>query len=107
MKRFFGSLLVCALLAIPAFAASNSQTVKLSIAVQVGSTQLPAGDYKITWTGSGDSAKATLESKGIASITVPVKIVPQKNAFRGVSTDTQNGKQVLQAIHLSNVDLVL
>lgn len=107
MKRFFGFVLVCILLAVPVFAASNSQTLKLSIAVQVGSTSLPAGDYKISWTGSGASAQLTLAEKGIASVTVPVKVVEQKNTFRGVSTSTQGGKEVLQVIHLSNVDLVL
>ena len=28
--------------------------------MKVGSTNVPAGDYKVTWTGSGDNAQVTL-----------------------------------------------
>jgi hypothetical protein len=107
MKRLFGFLFVCALLAVPALAANKPQTVNIPAAVQVGTTQLPAGDYKVTWTGSGSSAQVTLAKKGVAPVTVPAKVVEQKNVHKGVSTSTQDGKQVLQTILLSNVNLVL
>jgi curli biogenesis system outer membrane secretion channel CsgG len=107
MKRLFGYIIVCALLAVPAFAAKNSQTVTIPTAVQVGSTALPAGDYKVSWTGSADSAQVTLAKKGVAPVTVPAKVVEQKNDHSGVSTGTQEGKQVLQTILLSDVKLVL
>ncbi len=107
MKRYFGFLFVCALLAVPALAASKSQTVTVPAAVQVGTTQLPAGDYKVTWTGSGTSAQVTLAKKGVAPVTVPAKVMEQKNDFKGVSTDTQDGKQVLKTILLSNVRIDL
>ena len=54
MKRLvaFASMLVLA--AAPAFAAGvKPQTVIIPEAVQVGSRQLPAGSYKLAWTGSG------------------------------------------------------
>ena len=107
MKRFLGFILACTFLALPVLAASNSQTVNLPSAVQVGSTQLPAGDYKVTWSGTGDSAKATLTMKGVAPVTVPVKVIQQKNGHSGISTSIQDGKQVLQTIFLKNVNLVL
>jgi hypothetical protein len=96
MKRMFGLALACILLSVSALAA-----------VQVGSTQLPAGDYKVTWTGTGSSVQVTLAQKGIASVTVPAKAVQQKNNHVGISTDTKNGKEVLQIILLSNVKLIL
>jgi hypothetical protein len=88
-------------------AASNSQTVNISEAVQVGSTVLPAGNYKVTWAESGDSAQVTLEKRGVPTLTVPAKVVKQKNANNGVSTKTQGNKEVLETILLSNVSLVL
>lgn len=107
MKRLFGFLFVCTLVAVPALAAKNSQTVTLPAAVQVGSTVLPAGDYKVTWTGSANSAQVTLAKKGVTPVTVPAKVVEQKNNHSGVSTSTEGGKEVLQTILLNNVSLVL
>jgi hypothetical protein len=104
MKRFLGFMLVCTLLAVPAFAAKNSQTVNIPAAVQVGSTTLPAGEYKITWT-TGATAQVTLAKKGITPVTVPAQVVEQKNSHSGVSISTEGGKGVLKAILLSNVSL--
>jgi hypothetical protein len=106
MKRFLGFIFVCSLLAVPSFAAKNSQTVMIPSAVQVGSTALPAGEYKVTWTGSGATAQVTLAQKDLAPVTVPVKIVEQKNNHNGVSINTEGGKGVLKAILLSNISLV-
>jgi hypothetical protein len=107
MKRFFGLALACTILSIPALASTNSQTVNLPSAVQVGSTQLPAGDYKVTWTGTGDSAQVTLAKKGVQPVTVSAKVVEQKHDHNGVTTNANGDKEVLQVILLSNVSLVL
>lgn len=107
MKRIFGFVLACTFLSIPAFAANNSQTVSLPSAVQVGSTQLPAGDYKVTWTGTGDSAQVTLAKKGVQTVTVPAKVVAQKHDRTGVTTNSTGDKTILQVILLSKVSLVL
>jgi hypothetical protein len=107
MKRIFGFVLACAILSISALAASIAQTVNLPSAVQVGSSQLPAGDYKVTWTGSGDSAQVTLAKKGVQPVTVPAKVVEQKHDHTGVTTDSKGDKVVLQVILLSKVSLVL
>jgi len=106
MKRLFGSILICTIFAVPAFAAKNSQTVTIPTTVQVGSTALPAGDYKVTWTGSGDSAQVTIAKKGVAPVTAAAKVVEHKNDHSGIATGTQNGKQVLQTILLKDVNLV-
>jgi hypothetical protein len=107
MKRFIGFAIVCTLLSVSALAASNSQTIKFSDTVQVGSTVLPAGDYKVTWTGTGASAQVTLLKKGVPPVTVPATVVEQKNNHTGISTDSQSGKNVLKTIILNNVSLTL
>ena len=106
MKRFLGFIFVCTLLAVPAFAAKNSQTVTIPDAVQVGSTVLPAGDYKVSWIASGATAQVTLAKKGITPVTVSAQVVEQKNSHSGVSINTEGGKGVLKTILLSNVNLV-
>ncbi len=106
MKRYFGFALMLALLSVPAFAAKNSKTVTLPGNVKIGSTALPAGSYKVTWTGSGTDVQVTLAQGSKTLATVPAKIVEEKHSFVGVTTSTQSGVELLQAIQLDNISLV-
>jgi hypothetical protein len=63
MKRFFGIALTLVLFAAPAFASKKPPTVTIPAAVQVGSTQVPAGDYTLAWTGSGSNVQARQEER--------------------------------------------
>lgn len=107
MKRFFGFAMLVAMLCVPAFAAKNSQTVNLPETVKVGSTQIPAGDYKVTWTGSASDTQVSLARNGKTVITVPAKLVAEKHNFNGVTTRTTASGEILQTIDLGNVSLVL
>lgn len=107
MKRFLGFAILIASLAVPAFAAKNSKTVTFTDAVKVGSTQLPAGDYKVSWTNNGSSAQVTIAEKGGASVTVPAKLVDAKNGHIAVLTNTVGGVEVLETIQLDNLSLVI
>lgn len=106
MKRLFAYALVLALTAAPAFAAKNSQSVNFAQAVKVGSTEIPAGDVKVTWTGTGDSVQVTLAENGKA-ITVPAKLVEEKHAHKGYVVNRINDGDQLEAIQLSNISLQL
>ena len=105
MKRFLGYAAVLALLSAPAFAAKNSETISLAGPVTVGTTQLPAASYKVTWTATGSNAQVTLEH-GKSVVTLPAKIVDQKNSLNSVLTSTKGGTSVLEGINLSKVTLV-
>jgi hypothetical protein len=107
MKRFLGYALILGSLSIPAFAGKNTETVNLAQDVKVGTTQLAAGDYKVTWTGTGSAVQVTLVQKGKAPVTVAAKIVDAKNGHVGVVTDSANGTTVLQSIELNKFNLVL
>src|ERR1700761_1688146 len=107
MNRFFASALIVASLSVPAFAAKNSQTVTLTDPVKVGSTQLAAGSYKVSWTTNGAAAQVTIEQKGKAPVTVPAKIVESKNGHVAVLTNTVGGVAVLETIQLNNISLEL
>lgn len=107
MKRFLVSALILGSLAVPAFAAKNSQSLTFSTPVTVGATQLAAGDYKVTWTGTGANVQVTIAQKGKASVSVAAKMVDAKNGHVGIITDAVNGATVLQTIELNNANLVL
>jgi hypothetical protein len=106
MKRVLGFVMVLALFAAPAFASESSENVDLAASVKVGSTQIPAGKYKVTWTGSGASVQVTLAQKGKAPVTVPATVVAEKHVLSAVSTVKQDGAVVLESIELPNVSLV-
>jgi hypothetical protein len=107
MKRFLGCAMIVALFSVPALAAGKSQKVSFPTAVKVGSTQLPAGDYKVTWAGSGPNVQITIAKQGTPAVTVPARIVDQNHDSDAVVTNTAGGQNVLEAIELSHVTLVM
>jgi hypothetical protein len=107
MKRYFSYAVLLVLLSVPAFAGSNSQSISIPSAVTVGSVQLPAGDYKVNWTGAGPDVQVTLTRNGKSVVTTSAKVVAERNTYIGVGTQAQGSVNVLQTIQLSNVSLVL
>jgi len=107
VKRLSYCALILALLSMPAFAAKNAQSVKFSDTVKVGETQLPAGDYKVTWEGTGANVKVTLEQKGTshpATTTVTAKVTEQKNNHPGY---VLGSKGSVEALQFSKFDVVV
>lgn len=105
MKRTFGTALLLVLFALPSFASNKPHAVSFSGAVLVGSTQLPAGDYNVTWTGTGNDVQVTISAKGKPSVTAPAHIVNEKNVHAGVSTSKATGKAVLDEILFTDLTL--
>lgn len=107
MKKTFGSLLLLSILSVGAFASgANSGTVQLPSATKVGSTELPAGSYKVTWTGTGDNAQVTLK-QGKYSATTTAQIVEAKKTQKAIATKTENGSRILTQIQFQDKTLVL
>jgi hypothetical protein len=105
MKRLFGYALILASLSIPAFAAKNSHDLTLATPVKVGATQLSAGEYKLTWTGTGSNVQVTIAQKGKTPVTVPAKATETKNGRFAVTFNKVNGVDVLESIQLDNLTL--
>src|SRR5215472_348917 len=93
-----------AVLSGSAFAAKNSENVTISQAVKVGTTQIPAAEYKVTWTEDGSNGQVTL-AHGKSVFTLPAKFVAQKNNVTSVHTDSKDGATVLIGINLKNVSV--
>lgn len=107
MKRICGYALILGMLSIPAFAAKNSESLTVGTPVKVGSTQLAAGNYDLTWTGTGTAVQLSINQNGKTIVTVPAKAVQSKSGVVSISTDHQGGVDVLQSIQLHKVNLVL
>ena len=106
MKRLFGYALILALTTAPAFAAKNSESVNFAQPVKVGSTEIPAGDCKVTWNGTGDSVQVTIAQNG-KTVTIPARVVDEKHTHKGYVVSREGGADQLQTIQLSNVSLQL
>jgi hypothetical protein len=104
LKRFIGYAAILALLSVPAFAAKNSGTVKLGQDVTVGTTKIPAADYKVTWTEASPNSQVTL-TNGKSVFTLPAKVVAEKNSLNSVHTDRKDGATILLGIHLINASV--
>jgi len=107
MKRFFVFAVMLALLSAPALAGKNSQTVNIPMTMKAGSAELAAGNYNVTWTGAGPSVLITFTRNNKMVVTLPGKLIEQSNKNEGLSTDSQGGVDVLQAIRTKNMTLVL
>lgn len=110
MKRILGCALILGLLSVPGFAASNSKNVNFPQNLTVGTTQLPAGDYKVSWTGTGPTVQVSFVQKGAyhpLTTTIPAKLVDVSNGHTGLTIDSKNGVSTLQMIQLDKLNLVL
>jgi hypothetical protein len=75
------ALLATAALLFPlaALARSNSRSVDISSAVQIGTTQLKPGSYKVEWQGSGPVVQVSFEQNGKTLVTVSATLKAAKN----------------------------
>jgi len=87
-----------------AFAAKNSEKITILSPVTVGTTQLPAAEYKVTWNETGSNVQVTL-THGKAVVMLPAKVVEQKHDYNSIRIDTKGGAYILRGIDLSKVSV--
>jgi hypothetical protein len=100
----YGALLamVCVSLSIGLFARDkNEGKFTLIDSVQVGSTQLKPGDYKVVWDGTGpDLQVKILQGKSVIA-TTPAKLVDE--SFEQDSVTVDDSSKSLQEIHFGSL----
>jgi hypothetical protein len=107
MKRFASLIVLSTLFAVAAIAAdTGSGKIRLNTAVKVGTTELPAGDYKVSRTGSGSATEVTL-TQGKTKVTLPAQVVAVRRNQDAIATRTENGSRVLTEIQFQKETLVL
>jgi hypothetical protein len=95
------------LLAAGAFAGNNNATKKtlhLYESATVEGTQLPPGDYKVEWSGTGPDVKVNILKHGDTVVSVPARIESQNtsNNQDGYSLiPAKDGKQSISEIFFS------
>lgn len=107
---FVGAIAVVTLFALSAFASTknrNEGKITVSAPVEVGSTQLAPGNYKVEWSGTGDQVKVSIMNRDQTVVTVPAKVVTHAEPSRYdalVTVPATNGKteQQLQEIDFNN-----
>lgn len=105
MKWLLASLLMFATLTTPLLAA-NKSTVKIVEDLAVGSTQITAGDYKLTYEGQGPAVKVTLTRDGVSPIVLGAKLVEARHSQTAVTYSMENGVRTLREIDLSKAALL-
>ncbi len=92
-----------ALLAAP----KNSKNVTFSETLTINGTQVPPGEYRVEWQGTGTSVEASILRAGKVLVSSPATIVIGKtnldDAFE--ATDGANNSHILNAIDWSNLSL--
>ncbi len=111
MKRLFGfALLIGVMSATPLFAVrlfgGKSTTVNIPEAVTVGSTQIAAGEYEVSYEGSAPAVKVTLTKSRSSSVVVDAKLVEGNNDRPSVTLEIVNGVRILQQIDIKGGTLV-
>lgn len=109
MKRFLSCAFLIACLSIPAFA-KNSATVSFVEATTVGSTKLPAGQYRVSWENGATFAKVTFEQQDTshpATTTVTAKIGEASGGPTGFVAEKVGGVSKLNSLHVGKINLVL
>lgn len=82
----------------------NQGKFTLSDTVQLGSTQLKAGEYKVEWEGTGDAVQVkVLQGKNVIA-TSPAKLVQQSQpaATDSVTLGTSGSTKTLEEIDFGN-----
>ena len=99
MKHVALLALAASTLTLGAFAKDkNEGKFSLSAPVQLGSTQLKAGDYKAIWEGTGaDVQVKILQGKNVVA-TAPAKLLDNASSQDSVSLGNSNGTKTLQEI---------
>jgi hypothetical protein len=87
-------------LTLNAFAKDKNETkVTFTDTVQIGSTAIKPGDYKLQWDGTGPDVQVKVVKGKDVVATVPAKLVDNKNSQGVNAVTTSNGataKQVSQ-----------
>jgi YD repeat-containing protein len=106
MKRLVAFVSMLVIAAAPAFAAGvKPQTVIIPQTMQVGSTQLAAGTYKLEYTGTGASVQVTLTQGKKTVLTFAATAIDKKTVNPGVDIINNGPVTSLESINLSKVTL--
>jgi len=84
-----------------ALARDSAHTVEISSVVQIGSTQLKPGNYRVTWQGTGPVVQVSFQQNGKTVVTLPATLKTNDEQVKGdaiqierTSADTSTLKEI-------------
>jgi hypothetical protein len=101
------ALMLVVPMALLVAAPKNSASVTFAETVTVNGTQIPPGDYRVEWQGTGATVEASiLQGKQVVA-SAPATLVNAKTNYDGAveTTGGPNSSKILQAIDWSNQSL--
>jgi hypothetical protein len=108
MKRLLCSFAILALVSVPVFAQQTSRSVTLHQDVTLGSAQLPAGHYRVTWDGTGSNVKVTLFKKntyGAKPVTATANVTGNANGHKGITVSREGNANELKVMYIGNTEI--
>src|SRR5258708_6472188 len=114
MKRFIVFASLFALLATPMFANDrNAKTIHFAKLMRIGTIDLPAGEYQMTWIGTGQEVQVSFTQRK-HGVTAPAKLVEIDNSRTVSQTDdgfivdsrVEDDKTLLVDIRLPHMSLL-
>lgn len=103
MKNITYAIILTMVLSVTAFAANGS--MNLLNPGKVNGTELKAGEYKLTWTGQGNTVQVNIVGKGV-KMTVPAAVVNDTKTSRNDSV-VKSTDGSIQEVHFSGKTLVV
>ena len=92
-------VVLLALVSLSSWASDKMRgNIRLSNSVNVGSSQLPAGEYTIKWSGTGPSVEVTFVQAGKVTATVPAQLEDVRSGYQGLAVEIDNSTNMLTKI---------
>ncbi len=105
-----GLVLGLALLLATSVFASNTGSLNVQEAITVSGKQLPAGDYKVKWDGTGSNVEISIVKGKTVLATAPARLVDLKESSpsdAAVVRKNDNGSRSLSEIRFSGKKFAL
>jgi hypothetical protein len=100
-RNYIGGAVLLALLSLNGWAADNMKaTIRLFQSTTLGSTHLAAGEYKMTWQGTGPQVEVTLSQGNKGLVTVPAQVVQERSGYSTPVIYTNSATNTLTGINL-------
>ena len=80
-------------LALPA-ASKNKASITFEDTVIVNGTQIPPGDYRVQWEGTGSSVRVSIMKERETIATAPATVIQEKSPYNDTAIRFTNGNTV-------------
>ena len=103
-SKFTVSSIAVVLLSVSGWASDKMKAnIQIYETVNVGSTQLAPGQYKMTWTESGSGAEVTFSQGKKVIVTLPAQATQERSEYDSPALLTDKASNTLTGVELPTV----